>query len=193
MLHRRHTIVVTIVIITITIVGIVTVIPGTSSTSTRTTTRFSTTTSHTAIQGNYGYTTTTERTQLLTTTTTKSSDKSSWTSSGTSSTTSGSIAPAPLDQSYVTKSAPDSSQWLILKDSTSPSQIYANNTGVIPKYTTLASLNGTVIGERCTSTSNDICTSWKYLSETGWYFDSVNLLLYIHYVGGEAVEITVSE
>ena len=93
---------------------------------------------------------------------------------------------------YVTSSAPNSSQWLVVKSSTLPISVFANNTGLIQEYPTLASLNQTRIGVFCDSVSSSgACLSFKSYFETGWFWDSSNQILYVHYVGDRFVKLSV--
>jgi len=99
----------------------------------------------------------------------------------------------PKNADYVTSSAPNSSQWLILSSPQSPVQVLANNSGPLPEYSSEASLNQTFIGEKCVQlASNGECNSFRFISQTGWFFDSSSDVLFIHYIGGPLVEITVN-
>jgi hypothetical protein len=102
-------------------------------------------------------------------------------------------APGNASAKYITDSPP-TSQWLIIRANATVISVSANNTGTIQSYYSLASLNRTSIGYICGSV-NSIggCTSWQYLQQTGWFWDSVNGLLYVHYLGGQNVMITVTE
>jgi len=94
--------------------------------------------------------------------------------------------------SYVTNSPPGSSQWLVLKEQSLPDLVFANSSGEVPRFGDLEGLNQTRIGVFCSSVQADsTCTEFATLRETGWYYDSSNELLYIHYVGGDAVKISV--
>ena len=88
-------------------------------------------------------------------------------------------------------SSPNSSQWA--KFST-PNivilSVIASNTGVIAPYPNFASLNSTVIGQHCVSNST-ITTSCPTFIQTGWWQDRVSEILYVHYLGGPDVKITV--
>ncbi|MGI0091766.1 MAG: hypothetical protein ACREBS_08655 [Nitrososphaerales archaeon] len=93
---------------------------------------------------------------------------------------------------YVTSSAPNSSEWLIVKSISSPISVSTNNSGMIEEYSDLASLNQTKIGVYCESVSSSgACLSFKMYEETGWFWDSTNQILYVHYVGGRAVKLAV--
>ena len=52
---------------------------------------------------------------------------------------------------YVTSSPPNSSQWLVLRSSTKPLSVYANDSGTIVEYSSFSSLNQTKIGVYCVS------------------------------------------
>lgn len=98
----------------------------------------------------------------------------------------------PSEVDYVTSSSPNSSQWLILSADLPPVQITANDSGMLPEYSSGTALNQTFIGEQCQSVSNgDVCSSFKFVAQTGWFFDTVHDVLFIHYVGGPDVEIRV--
>lgn len=97
------------------------------------------------------------------------------------------------DATYTyTTDSPPTSQWIILAYDSTPSSVSANNTGTIPQLGSLAILNATRIGLYCTLIVNDACTSWSWLAQTGWYYDSANQLLYIHFLGGDPVVLSVS-
>jgi len=81
---------------------------------------------------------------------------------------------------------------MILRDGTSPQSVFANTSGTIPVYASLSALNQTFIGTKCSKEINDACTSWETLLQTGWFFDSVNDLLYIHYAGARDAEIVIT-
>ncbi len=84
------------------------------------------------------------------------------------------------------------SQWLVVKSTASILSVSASNSGTIPEYSSLMSLNKTVIGYVCSGVAGGgTCTSWKYIQETGWYWDSATDLLYIHYLGGRNVKLDV--
>ncbi len=95
--------------------------------------------------------------------------------------------------SYVTDSAPNSSQWLIIESTTSPYAVTTNNTGTVPQYSDLSSLNNTKIGIFCTAinATYDTCSQWTTYQQPGWYWDSIHTLLYIHYMGDDPIEIDV--
>ena len=78
------------------------------------------------------------------------------------------------------------SSWLIVQDSTPPNSVSASDTGALPRYSSLSSLGSTLVGEHWTG------STWQNMAQTGWYYDDVNKLLYIHFVGQPSVSITVS-
>ena len=108
-------------------------------------------------------------------------------------------SPPPIN--YLTHGTP-TSQWLVLAFLRPPSGVSANNTGPIPEYLSSESLNETEIGVYCTQTvtavspagTNSIgtCTKFTTLQQTGWYWDQESKLLFIHYLGGPSVEISIS-
>ena len=89
----------------------------------------------------------------------------------------------------------NTSQWLIVKSLFDPVSIVANNTGQVAEFQSLQALNSTRIGVFCVSVNqtNDSCDTFKMYDQTGWFWDSVNDVLYVHYVGGPAVEISIVE
>lgn len=131
-----------------------------------------------------------------TSTSSSSSLSSSTSTSGSSpltvSSTSSATQVGRVSATYVTSSAPNSSQWLIVKSVSSPFSVFANDTGLIQEYSSLSLLNQTKIGVYCNSINSDgACSSFKMYEETGWYWDSANEILYVHYVGDRAVSITI--
>ena len=66
---------------------------------------------------------------------------------------SSSINSGPAQRTYLTSSAPNSSQWLIIQSLRIPSSVSSNNSGSIPQYSSLAELNTTKIGEFCEAVS----------------------------------------
>ena len=183
MVPRKHSVIISIVIVTILITGIVTISNGGTSTTKITIT--SRTTSHRTTLGYLNSFTTTTKT-VRTTTTTRQIATTSTSIATTSKSTS-------RQQTYVTSSPPQSSQWLVVQYSVLPSVVQASDSGVIPRFSSLASLNQTVIGSVCISIQNNQCVSWNTLAQTGWFFDPVNLILYIHYVGGASIQIIVKQ
>ena len=94
---------------------------------------------------------------------------------------------------YVTSSGQNTSQWLVIRSTSVVLSVSNNVSGTLQKYATLASLNETMIGYYCTNANPDgSCSSFQYFSEQGWFWDSVNSVLYVHYVGGPAVKITLA-
>jgi hypothetical protein len=78
-----------------------------------------------------------------------------------------------------------SSSWLVIQLSGAPTSATASTSGTISKISTLGSLATTTIGEHWTG------SAWQSLTQTGWYYDSTNDLLYVHYEGGSQATITV--
>jgi hypothetical protein len=75
-----------------------------------------------------------------------------------------------------------------------PALVFVNDTGVVPSYPDLASLNQTKIGFQCDSIRSDgTCDHFVYVQETGWWYDAANGIVYIHYVGDSTVEISLFE
>lgn len=93
---------------------------------------------------------------------------------------------SPASDAYELSSAPGSSSWLVVQLSSAPASVTSADTGVVPEMGTLASLATTTIGEHLTG------SAWKLLTQTGWYYDSANDLLYVHYEGGSQIMVTVA-
>ncbi len=79
------------------------------------------------------------------------------------------------------------SSWLILQSDLEPSSVSASNTGLISRMQSLEQLDQTIIG------MNWDGSSLKDLTETGWYWDSSNQLLYIHFRQESEVTIDVTQ
>ena len=110
----------------------------------------------------------------------------------TSSNTSSQTLP-PGTVQYTTNS-PSTGQWLVVRFESQVLSVASSNTGTIPVQPSMASLNETTIGYVCQSVGTDgACNSEQYLQQTGWYWDSSNSLLYVHYLGGQNVTLTVTE
>lgn len=77
------------------------------------------------------------------------------------------------------------SSWLVVDLSNPPTSVSASDTGSVTHYSTLASLNGSIIGDIWKA------GAWQDLTQTGWYYDSVNQLLYVHFEGGSSISLTV--
>jgi len=104
---------------------------------------------------------------------------------------------------YVTHSSP-TSQWLVLSFSQPPANVTASNTGLIPRFLSSESLNATKIGVYCEQTvtsestsgsggssPSGVCVQFMTYQQTGWYWDLKSELLFIHYLGGPSVQISV--
>lgn len=86
-----------------------------------------------------------------------------------------------------TVNSPPTGQWLVV-DATSPVlSVSASNTGTIPGFSSLASLNQTSIGYACSQAPRG------GQCQTGWFWDSAGRLLTVHYLGGANVTLTVVE
>lgn len=88
---------------------------------------------------------------------------------------------------YVTSGPHMFSSWLIVESTNPPSSVSASNTGQVQNYQSISSLNNSFIGMRWSQ-----ATKWQNLTQTGWYYDPTNKLLFIHFVGGSQVSIAVS-
>ena len=85
-----------------------------------------------------------------------------------SATTQGSI------KKYTMKGADTFDSWLITKSDQRPNSVSLNTTGVITEYSSLSTLNQSKIGWRFEGV-------WNNYNEQGWYWDSANKLLYVHF------------
>ena len=93
-----------------------------------------------------------------------------------------------------TVDSPATGQWLVVQATSPIISVSASDTGTIPAYHSLASLNQTSIGEECSHlASNGVCDSFEYMQQTGWFWDSANRVLTVHYLGGANVTLTVVE
>jgi hypothetical protein len=95
---------------------------------------------------------------------------------------------------YATSGSHNASSWLILSTASSPMSVTSSKSSEpLPSFSTLSALNSSKIGEYCTSiASGGGCSSFAYLNQQGWYYDSSNSLLYIHFQQGSPVTIDVS-
>ena len=78
------------------------------------------------------------------------------------------------------------SSWLVTSSPMTPLSVTSTNTGTIPPASSLGALNNTFVGMRWTG------GTWQNITQTGWYYDSHNGLLYVHYVGDNTVGVTVN-
>jgi hypothetical protein len=102
-------------------------------------------------------------------------------------------SPAYVTETYTTNSAINSSQWLVLDfTGSAPLSVSASNTGMIPVQSSLSALNHTTIGTVCSQVeAGGGCLGFVTVTQTGWYLDSTDSLLYVHYEGGPSVTISV--
>jgi len=77
------------------------------------------------------------------------------------------------------------SGWAIMHVWSKPVSVAASNTGQIQEYISLQALNNTYVGMHWNG------NSWQNLTQTGWYYDPVNQLLYVHFVGDRKVILSV--
>jgi hypothetical protein len=102
------------------------------------------------------------------------------------------ISAVHADATYTTRSATGSSEWLILEDSAAPHGVTASDTGTLPQFSSGSALNQTKIGTFCSSFgAHGTCLAFTAYTQTGWYFDSAHGLLFIHYLGGPSVDVTI--
>jgi len=89
----------------------------------------------------------------------------------------------PYNVSYVFTGPVDSSGWVIIYTNATPTAVYSNETGAIPQYASLYSLNATTIGFKCANVNitTGACISWVDLNQEGWFYNTTANLLYIHY------------
>ena len=93
-----------------------------------------------------------------------------------------------------TVDSPATGQWLVVQATYPIISVSASDTGTIPAYRSLASLNQTSIGDECSHLAgNGVCDSFEYVQQTGWFWDSANRVLTVHYLGGANVTLTVIE
>jgi hypothetical protein len=94
---------------------------------------------------------------------------------------------------YTVNSSP-TGQWLVVQADSPISSVSASDTGTIPTYSSLASLNQTSIGDECSQKASDgACSSFEYVQQTGWFWDAASRTLTVHYLGGANVVLTVVE
>jgi hypothetical protein len=94
---------------------------------------------------------------------------------------------------YTVNSSP-TGQWLVVRADSPISSVSASDTGAIPAYGSLASLNRTSIGYQCSQKPIDgDCSSFEYVQQTGWFWDPTGHTLTVHYLGGSNVTLTVVE
>ncbi|MDA4123467.1 MAG: hypothetical protein OK456_09840 [Thaumarchaeota archaeon] len=93
-----------------------------------------------------------------------------------------------------TVDSPSTGQWLTVQATSPIFSVSASDSGTIPPYSSLASLNQTSIGYECSQpASNAGCGSYEYVQQTGWFWDSSSHILTVHYLGGANVTLTVVE
>jgi len=95
---------------------------------------------------------------------------------------------------YATSGRHDASSWLVLSMASPPTSVTSSKSSEpLPAYSTLSALNSSKIGEYCTSiASGGRCNTFTYLNQQGWYYDSTNSLLYVHFQQGSPAMIEVS-
>jgi|GEM_PF-1278461 hypothetical protein len=77
------------------------------------------------------------------------------------------------------------SGWAIIHTTSKPISVTASNSGQIQEYPSLQALNSTYVGMQWKG------NSWQNLTQTGWYYDSLNQLLYVHFVGDRKVTLSI--
>ena len=104
------------------------------------------------------------------------------------------VAPSGPGTATYTVDSPATGQWIVVQATHQVIKVTASDTGTIPAYTSLAGLNQTTIGNQCTQPQgNGPCQSFKYVQQTGWFWDSGSRTLTVHYLGGQNVTLTVVE
>lgn len=104
------------------------------------------------------------------------------------------VAPSGPGTAVYTVDSPATSQWLVVQATHPVLSVSASDTGAIPAFTSLASLNQTTIGNQCTQPrGNGACQSYKSVQQTGWFWDASTHTLTVHYLGGNNVTLTVVE
>jgi len=86
----------------------------------------------------------------------------------------------------------NSSSLLITSANAPVTSVSSSLTGTIPSYPSISSLNATKIGYYCTSISSGACSIWSAYNQQGWYYDSTNDLLYVHFNSGDPGTLTIS-
>ena len=97
---------------------------------------------------------------------------------------------------YVVQGAHGSSTWLVLKSSASVLSVLesANSSTTLQSYSSLQSLNASLIGDYCSSIlSGGTCNSFTSYAQQGWFYDAAHSLLYLHFQMGSPVTISVSQ
>jgi hypothetical protein len=79
------------------------------------------------------------------------------------------------------------SSWLVLNSASPPSAVSSSTSGTMPAYTSLSALNSSIVGMHWTG------SVWQNLTQSGWYYDGADNLLYIHFIMGGPTRITVQE
>ncbi len=95
---------------------------------------------------------------------------------------------------YATSGPHDASSWVVLSMASSPLSVTSSKSSEpLPAFLTLSAMNSSKIGDYCTSiASGGGCNSFTYYNQQGWYYDSANSLLYIHFQQGSQAMIEVS-
>jgi hypothetical protein len=88
--------------------------------------------------------------------------------------------------SYSFSGPHDFSSWLVMSLASPPTSVVTSNAGSLSSFNTLSALNASFIGMKYTG------GSIQNLTQTGYYYDQSNNLLYIHYVGDNNVTVTVN-
>lgn len=89
----------------------------------------------------------------------------------------------------------NSSSWLVMEvpSGTTFNSVISSYTGAMPKYPDLQTLSQSVIGYQCPSLfGSGACSSFVFDNQQGWYYDSTNNLLYIHYEADDPISLTLS-
>ena len=87
--------------------------------------------------------------------------------------------------SYTLNGPPGFSSWLVVASSSAPTSVTSGAGGALTHFSTLSSLDGTLIGDYWKA------NKWQVFTQGGWYYDSVNQLLYVHFEGGSPGSLTV--
>lgn len=95
---------------------------------------------------------------------------------------------------YAATTGFNSSNWLVIRTSSSVASVSSSLTGALSAKGSLALLNQTIIGNVCTSISGSplgTCSTWVSDSQEGFFYDAADALLYVHF-RGNAGTVTIT-
>lgn len=96
----------------------------------------------------------------------------------------------------VTLNATPQSQWLVFSSYAPILSVKSSLTGAIPRVASSSALNATRIGAYCTSISaipgnEGACLQFTWYQQEGWFYDTTNDLLFIHYLGDNPITLFI--